>query len=306
LTLQSLEGVRHWRMLKIGDFSKLIRVSVKTLRYYDELGLFKPAQTDPVSGYRFYSVVQLRQLHRILALRDLGFSLYQITHLVDGEPSTEELRGMLRLRRAEQQQRVWQEQDCLERVEALLHLIESENTMNTDEIIIKDTAAQRVASIRGTIPAYYEVGQLFGELFSHLPAEAARGAIFAIWHDEEYKEQDVDAEACVPIDEKHRVEAPLQTVPLPSIKVASVIHHGAYKTLNQSYQLVLKWVEANGYQIGGPFREIYLQYGHPVRQDDPSYVTEIQVPLAKPERESIPDEKPRKTREKVRMEICAM
>jgi effector-binding domain-containing protein len=270
-------------MLKIGDFSKLVRVSVKTLRYYDEVGLFKPAQADPVSGYRYYSVVQLRQLHRILALRDLGFSLDQITHLLDGEPSAEELRGMLRLRRAEQQQRVLKEQECLERVEALLQLIQNENAMNTDEVIIKDAAPLRVASIRGTIPAYNQVGQLFGELFNHLPPEAARGAIFAIWHDEEYKEQDVDAEACVPIDEKHQGQAPLQTVHLPAIKVASVIHHGAYKTLNQSYQLVLKWIEANGYQVGGPFREIYLHYSHPVRQDDPSYVTEIQVPIRKSE-----------------------
>jgi effector-binding domain-containing protein len=217
----------------------------------------------------------------VFSLRDLGFSLDQITQLLDGEPSTEELRGMLRLRRAEQQQRVLKEQECLERVEALLHLIENENTMNTDEVIIKDSAAQRVASIRGTIPAYNQVGQLFGELFSHLPPEAARGAIFAIWHDEEYKEQDVDAEACVPIDEKHQGETPLRTVHLPAIKVASVIHHGAYKTLNQSYQLVLKWIEANRYQVAGAYREIYLQYGHPVRQDDPSYVTEIQVPIVK-------------------------
>ncbi len=268
-------------MLKIGDISKLTQVSVKTLRYYDEVGLFKPAQADPVSGYRYYSVVQLRQLHRILALRDLGFSLEQIARLMDEGPSAEELRGMLRLRQAEQQQRVLKEQECLERVEALLNLIQNESNMNTDEVIIKETAAQRVASIRGTIPAYNQVGQLFGKLFDLLPPETAKGAIFAIWHDEEYKEQDVDAEACVPVHERYQGEAPLQIAHLPAIKVASAIHHGAYKTLNQSYQLILKWLEANGYRIGGPFREIYLHYGHPVRQDDPSYVTEIQVPIAK-------------------------
>jgi DNA-binding transcriptional MerR regulator len=269
-------------MLKIGDFSKLIQVSVKTLRYYDEVGLFKPAQVDSLSGYRYYSVVQLRQLHRILALRDLGFSLDQITHLLDGEPSTEELRGMLRLRRAEQQQRVLKEQECLERVEALLQLIQKENTMNTDEVIIKDTDALRVASIRKTIPAYDQVGQLFSEHFNLLPPDAPRGPIFAIWHDEEYKEGDVDAEACVPVDEKFQSRPPIQTVDLPAIKVASLIHHGAYKTLNQSYQIVLKWIEANGYQVNGPFREIYLHCTSPIRQDDPSYVTEIQVPITKP------------------------
>src|SRR6266404_7353666 len=104
-------------MLKIGDFSRLSQVSVKTLRYYDEVGLLKPTQVDQVSGHRYYSVAQLRQLHRILALRDLGFSLEQIAYVFEGEPSTEEPRGMLRLRRAEPQQRLRKEQECLDRVE---------------------------------------------------------------------------------------------------------------------------------------------------------------------------------------------
>ena len=93
-------------MLKIGDFSRLSQVSVKTLRYYDEVALLKPTQVDEMSGYRYYSVAQLRQLHRILALRDLGFSLDQIGYVLEADLSIEELRGMLRLRRAEQQQRL--------------------------------------------------------------------------------------------------------------------------------------------------------------------------------------------------------
>jgi DNA-binding transcriptional MerR regulator len=268
-------------MLKIGDFSRLSQVSVKTLRYYDEVGLLKPTQVDQVSGYRYYSVAQLRQLHRILALRDLGFSLDQIGYVLAGEPSTEELRGMLRLRRAEQQQRLLKEQECLDRVEALLQLIHQENTMNTDAVIIKDTDPLRFASIRKTIPAYNQIGQLFGELFRDFPRSAARGPCFAIWHDDEHKDQDVDAEACVPIDEKYQSPPSVRCADLPTIKVASLIHHGAYNTLSQSYQIVLKWIEANGYQVHGPIREICLHYEHPVRQDDDSYVTEIQVPIAK-------------------------
>jgi DNA-binding transcriptional MerR regulator len=157
-------------MLKIGDFSRLSKVSVKTLRYYDEVALLKPTQVDEVSGYRYYSVAQLRQLHRILALRDLGFSLDQIGYVLEADLSIEELRGMLRLRRAEQQQRLLKEQERLDRVEALIQLIHQENTVNTDAVITKDTAAQRVASIRKTIPAYHQIGQLFAALFprSHI------------------------------------------------------------------------------------------------------------------------------------------
>jgi len=69
-------------VLKIGDFSKLAHVTVKTLRYYDELGLLKPVWSDRYSGYRFYSLEQLPRLNRILALKDLGFSLEQIRELL--------------------------------------------------------------------------------------------------------------------------------------------------------------------------------------------------------------------------------
>jgi effector-binding domain-containing protein len=254
-------------MLKIGDFSRLSQISVKTLRYYDEVALLKPTQVDEVSGYRYYAVAQLRQLHRILALRDLGFSLDQIGYVLEADLSIEELRGMLRLRRAEQQQ--------------LLQLIPHENTVNTDAVIIKDTAAQRFASIRKTILAYNQIGQLFAALFRVLPCSVTKGPCFAIWHDDEHKDQDVDGEACVPVDEKYQGLPTVRCADLPTGKVASVIHHGAYNTLSQSYQTVLKWVEANGYQVHGPIREIYLQCGEPLRQDDDSYVTEIQVPTTK-------------------------
>jgi DNA-binding transcriptional MerR regulator len=105
-------------MFKIGDFSKLSRVSVKTLRYYDEVGLLKPIQIDRFTGYRFYSVDQLPRLNRILALKDLGFSLEQIGRLLDEELPPSELRGMLRLKQGELQQQVDEQQSRLARVEA--------------------------------------------------------------------------------------------------------------------------------------------------------------------------------------------
>jgi hypothetical protein len=51
---------------------------------------------------------------------------------------------------------------------------------------------------------FSRLSQLFGELFRDFPGSAARGPCFAIWHEDEHKDQDVDAEACVPIDEKYQ------------------------------------------------------------------------------------------------------
>ncbi len=80
-------------MFKIGEFSKLSQVTVKTLRYYDEIGLLKPAEVDRFTSYRYYSVDQLPRLNRILALKDLGLSLDQVAHLLDGNLPPGHFRG---------------------------------------------------------------------------------------------------------------------------------------------------------------------------------------------------------------------
>src|SRR6476619_392140 len=107
-------------MLNIGEFARLGQISPRMLRHYDEIGLLKPSRVDPHTGYRFYSVDQLRRLHRLLALRDLGFSLEQIRSMLDDDPPVEQLRGMLRLRQAQVEQNLVDEQARLRRIEAHL------------------------------------------------------------------------------------------------------------------------------------------------------------------------------------------
>src|SRR5690242_20467613 len=130
-------SVRSEGMIRIGDFSRLSRVSIKTLRYYDEMGLFKPIEVDRFTGYRYYSASQLPRLNRVLALRDLGLSLEQIVQVLDEGVSAEQIRGMLRLKRAELMQHIAEEQPRLARVEARLNAIELEGTMPDYDVVIK-------------------------------------------------------------------------------------------------------------------------------------------------------------------------
>src|SRR5437868_9113663 len=104
-------------VFKIGDFSRLTRVSMKTLRHYDDIGLFKPAQVDRFTGYRYYTLDQLPRLNQILTLKDLGLSLEQITNLLDKNIALDQIQTMLRLKRAELQQHMADTQARLERVE---------------------------------------------------------------------------------------------------------------------------------------------------------------------------------------------
>ena len=70
-------------MLKIGDFSKLSRVSIRMLRHYDDIGLLKPAEIDDFSGYRYYREEQLFIIGRITALKDMGFALADIIRILE-------------------------------------------------------------------------------------------------------------------------------------------------------------------------------------------------------------------------------
>src|SRR5260221_3209407 len=132
-------------MFKIGEFSKLVQVSVPTLRYYDQVGLLKPVEIDRYTSYRYYSASQLPRLHRILALKGLGFSLEQISSVLDEGLTPEQMRGMLRLREAQIRQQLNAAQSQLIEVEMRLRQIEREETFTTHDVILKQVEPQLVA-----------------------------------------------------------------------------------------------------------------------------------------------------------------
>lgn len=268
-------------MIKIGDFSRLSRVSIKTLRYYDEVGLLKPARVDRFTGYRYYAFDQLGRLNRILAFKDLGFSLDQIARLLDEDLPAAQIRGMLRMKQAEIQDRMQEERERLGRVEARLRQIEQEGEMSKHEVVIKQVEPQLAAGVRDVVPAYSDIRQLYDEVFAHLGRHGADGLVAAIWHDEEHKERDVDAEAVVFLKDRVPESGRVKVRELPAATMASAVHHGAYETLDRAYAAVVQWIEANGYRIVGSPRELYLHCPPPIRQDDESYVTEIQFPVEK-------------------------
>ena len=271
-------------MFKIGDFSKLCQVSIKTLRYYDELGLLKPVSVDRFTGYRFYSADQLPRLNRLLGLKELGLSLEEVGALLNDDLPAAQLRGMWRLKQIEARERVHEEQDRLARVEARLRQIEEEGKMPTYEVVVKKIPALRVASVRGIIPTYSRQDQLWGELEPYLGQNGVRpsGPCLALYYDTEFKEHDVDAEVCEPIGANLRGNERIQVYDLPAIDtMAVVVHKGAFNALSPAYTAVMQWIQANGYRVCGPSREIYVHTSDPVRQDDPSYVTEIQIPVEK-------------------------
>jgi effector-binding domain-containing protein len=271
-------------MIRIGDFSKLSRVSVKTLRYYDEMGLLKPVEVDPFTGYRLYEYSQLSVLNRILTLKDLGFSLEEIGRLLDDGLSVEQMRGMLKLRETEVRQMVQEEAERLERIRTRLRQIEQENGMSKYDVVIKKVDAVKIASVRDVVPLPSEQGGLWQEVGEYLEANRIRpnGACFALYHDDEFKERDWDIEVCEPIDGNLSESKRVKVRTLPAIaSTACTIHNGGFATIGEAYNAIGKWITDNGYRIVGPCREVYLNPSKNGSQTDPDTVTEIQFPVEK-------------------------
>ena len=269
-------------MLKIGDFSRLSRVSVKALRYYDEIGLLKPVEVDRFTGYRYYSAEQLPRLNRMVALKDLGLSLVEVSQLLDENLAADRMASILRGKQAELEQRLQDSQRQLARLEEWLRTLEKEVRMPAYEVVIKKVDRQTVVSVRDVIPTYGDVGQLFGELFGYLGSQGINptGPPLAICHDDEYREKDVDMEAAVPVAGKVPGNKRVKYRELPAVaQMACVIHRGGYDSISQAYNAVMAWIDKNGYRITDHDREIYLQ--GPGQGEPASYVTEIQLPVEK-------------------------
>jgi len=268
--------------LKIGNFARIGQVTVQTLRHYDDLGLLKPSEVDALSGYRSYVLDQLPRLHRILALKDLDFSLEQIAHFLEEDLPPSELRRMLRFKQSELRQQVDEGLNRLERLEARLRLIEGEDRQPDYEVVEKPVEALQVASVRRVISSYWDEGPLWGELFHQLQqaSVSANGPYLSLYH---ANKPEIDVEACALLPQETKVVQGLSVRELAAVhSMASTIHQGSFTGLVGAFAALLKWIDANGYRIVGPDRAIYLRLPrYDQRRDDSNAITEMQVPVSK-------------------------
>jgi DNA-binding transcriptional MerR regulator len=291
--------VQEARMIRIGDFSRLARVSVVTLRHYDDLGLLKPARIDPETGYRYYTPDQLPRLNRILALKELGFSLEQVARLLQDELPPAQIRGMLVLQRAQLEQQVHEQRARLAAVEARLRHIEREGAPPVYDVVVRPVEPQLVASTRRSVPGAEAVERLFEEVEAFAARHHARAPHppLALFHDPDYREQDIDVEVAVPLSARAPDCAPVGVRELLAVaSMACVVHAGSYATIGLAFDDLLAWVGTQGYHVAGPHREVYLRFGAGdlklalpdayLTDEADDYVTELQVPVERDERDA--------------------
>jgi DNA-binding transcriptional MerR regulator len=271
-------------MFTVGEFSRLARISKRLLRYYDEIGLLKPVHTDKFTGYRYYSAEQIPRLNRILALKDLGLSLEQIQRLLSDRISTDEMQGMLLLKKAEIEQQVQEEIQRVWNIEARLEFLRSAETEGPFDVVIKQIPAHPVLGVRTVLPSLEEIAGLWGPIMSALPQKLGEGLFFGIMHSDGIEEDNVDVEIGRTITAKSHAPVPireglqLRFHELPAVDtMATFAVQGPFANLLIAYSVMGTWAEANGFRFAGLPREVALQLSQ--RADASDAIMEIQYPV---------------------------
>lgn len=279
-------------MFKIGDFSQIGQISVRMLRYYDNIGLLKPSHVDESSGYRYYTIEQLPRLNRIAALKDLGLTLQQITDLLAEDLPLERLQTMLKHKQAEIQSHLHEEMARLTRIATRLHQIEHEHEPLHYDVALKSLSAQQLAAVRAIVPHLHLMGEfrnrMLRQLYAWLDAHSVTYTEeVVIYHFESYTESDIDMSIGVLLDSAvqpaivHDVSVTLHALPATP-QAASIVHRGTIHDIADVVMSLYRWVGVNGYASAGPCCEVH-RFGRELdvcsRDPLPEVVFEILVPV---------------------------
>lgn len=269
-------------MFKIGEFSKLVRVSARMLRHYEKCGLLHPAKVDVYSGYRLYSSEQIPLLNRIVVFRDMGFSIEEIGQLLDNYDNTSYLQKMMVLKMKQTKETIAKEQHKYRLLSDYIVSMK-EQTMNYT-VTLKTVPAEKVVSLKSVVADYSREEDLWKRMFEfcqkqNIPVD--KGGIFSIYPDDEYKEQDVEIEIAVPIKNLQENNGDFIYKELPEIPcTVTVQYQGSYEHITAAWNAAARWIEEQGYEINGVMRGYGIK--HPMNETNPAeYCTEIQIPVNK-------------------------
>ena len=260
-------------MFKIGEFSKLVRVSARMLRHYDKCGILHPAEVDRFTGYRMYSAGQIPLLMRITALRDMGFGVEEIEETLPYYDNAEFMRKALEHKAQAIHSIIATEQDKLDKITAMSGQIREEKKRMVYEVELKEIPAIKVLSLREIVPTFEdEVGQ-WEKMWAFIQQSGieCKKTGYSIYHDDEFKDENVDMEIAVPVgvfgeNKNGFVYKELEAIPL----AATIQFPAPYENYNKAMEKLANWIEQNGYEFAGLIR------GHGIVIPD---LTELQVPV---------------------------
>lgn len=264
-------------LYKIGMFAAMSRVTVKTLRFYEEQGLLQPALIHPETGYRYYTLSQMAVLHQITALKMAGFTLEDIARINAGADEQE----LLLKKKAELLTKIAE----LTRQIAIVDGYLSKNrSALSNPVLIKTIPETTVAAMKTRIESYdrlFDAMPKIGAVMESVGCECALPEYcFTNYLEPGYKDEDILVELCESVTAVKKERDGLYFRVMPSVQAACIFHKGSYSTFSESYETVLKFIEENGYEIAGAIRESYID-GIWNKDDESQWLSEIQVPIKK-------------------------
>lgn len=278
-------------MFQIGEFSRISRVTIDTLRHYDAINLLKPVKVDPSTGYRYYATHQLQTLNQIIALKEIGFSLDEIGRLLQASPSVEEMRDMLNTQLASATSRLEAAQLQQARIMSHLKRLDEGETIPTFDITLKTSDGWTVVAMRETIATAKEVPQHWQRMFSTIAAYAsshhlATGPAMTFYHNDSFVSANIDTECALVLRRTPTDDVPKPTSPMFIRQVAAesqlattFVADYRVEGLEPAYRMLGQWIGGHGFHISGAPRELY--HGSPAEGD---FSAEIQIPVTKGEK----------------------
>lgn len=267
-------------MLKIGEFARISQVSIKRLRHYDAIGLLRPSQVDPESGYRLYEIGQLAEIMRILALRDCGFALEEIAQLLPPH-DLKALESLLRQRVTTQQQIVAEEQSRLQRLLGRVEQLAGTAHVLPYDVALKRSEPLTLVGLRGCVATAEEIGPFAWSVLRHFEqfALVPAGPLIHLYFDASAPDDRFDLFVGAPVAALPAEISDLCCERLTEGEtLACVLYRGAYTGIGGAYMALSRWLATSGYRRAGPCREIY--HWSPLHTaDSAAYLTEIQYPI---------------------------
>lgn len=269
-------------MLRIGDFSKLSRISIRMLRHYDDIGILHPECVDDFTGYRYYSESQLPLAGRIQTLKNLGFSLSAIKELLMRFQDANEMETLLILKRRELEEEALNMQQKLQLVDSTLKWLRKDGNFMDYNVTLKTIPERYVASVRQIIPAYDCEGKLWEIMNKELGPQKVQQAVpcygMAIFHDEGHKDHDPDVEIQNSVVGKYQDTEHVKFKTVPPIQIASATYKGSYDQIARVNAAVANWVVENGYELDG--KSFCIYHVSPSQTSNPEdLVTEVCFPV---------------------------
>lgn len=271
-------------MFRIGEFSKLVRVSPRMLRHYEKCGLLYPAEINKFTGYRTYSAGQIPILTKIVTFRDMGFSIDEIGDILPHIDDVAYINNMLYAKMDNVQNVIEAENEKLLKLRQMSVSLRKEQTNMVYDVELRELPGVKVLSLRQRICAYDKEGELWHRLrkFMIQNGIACEDGGYSIYHDDEFKENDVDVEIAVPVLELRENQGDFIYKNLKSIPLAVTVQFsGPYEVgYPNAMEKLGSWIERNHYTFDGNIRG-FAVVSPPEDQNPENFLTELQVAVVK-------------------------